>query len=323
MGLFGSLASAVGFSNGRTWEPEREIPDLTGKVAIVTGGNTGIGLITAQELHKKGAKVYIACRSEERAKNAIDRITTASPGGNERLVYLPFDLTDLKSAKSAAQTISTQEKRLDIVVCNAGIMAWPYELKNGVEVQFWNHLGHFALVHPLMPLLEKTAEEPGARVRVVSVSSKGHEMSPKPDFSSLEGVNKEMKSTWSRYGQSKLANVLFAVGLQERLKGDNIRVSAIHPGVVNTELTRGMASSGVIGPMISRVWSYTTMSPAEGAKTQLYAATSPELDEKNYRAQYFIPIATAATPSAYARDPQLAKDLWEFSEKMVKEAEGN
>ncbi|GAA5821268.1 hypothetical protein JCM11251_004543 [Rhodosporidiobolus azoricus] len=320
MGIFGQIASKAGFSNGRVWEPETGLADLTGKVALVTGGNTGLGYITVQELHKKGAKVYIACRNEERARDAIKRLNQAYPGSEASLVYLPLDLTSLESAKKAAETVSKQEERLDIIVCNAGIMAWPYELKNGVEVQFWNHLGHFALVHSLIPLIQKTADLPGASVRIVSLSSKGHEMSPKPDFSSLESANRDLKGTWARYAQSKLANILFAVALQERLSKSNIHVNACHPGVVATELTRGMSPSyGLFGRIGAAVWPYFAMTPFEGAKTQLYLAGSPEVDEKNYHAKYFVPIATPHEPTAYAQDRELAEQLWKLSEKIVTE----
>ncbi|GAA5824763.1 hypothetical protein JCM3770_007147 [Rhodotorula araucariae] len=319
-GLLRSLATYAGFSNGRAWDPETDLPDLTGKVAIVTGGNDGIGFITVKALHRKGCKVYLACRSEEKARNAIERLNTAHPGSEGALVFLPFDLTELATAKKAAQTVQAAETRLDIIVCNAGVMAWPYELKNGVELQFWNHLGHFALVQPLIPLLKKTAKEPGASVRVVSVASMGHQMSPKPDFTSLEGVNRKMASTWVRYGQSKLANVLFAVALQERLQGDNIRVNSLHPGVVNTSLMRGpVASYGFFFRMIGSAQHHFLMTPDDGAKTQIYLAASPEVDEKDYRGQYFVPIATPAAPSAYGQDKELAEQLWKLSEDLVKQ----
>lgn len=112
----------------------RRVPGL--QVAAVTGANEGIGFITARELHKKGCKVFLLCRNQEKAQDAIKRINEATPGQPDSLVFVPFDLTDIPSAKKAADAISNQVSRLDILVNNAGIMAWPYELKNGIEVQF-------------------------------------------------------------------------------------------------------------------------------------------------------------------------------------------
>ncbi|GAA6038904.1 hypothetical protein JCM8097_000566 [Rhodosporidiobolus ruineniae] len=324
MSLIISLARSFfgGLSNGRKWDPDTGLPDLSGKVAIVTGGNTGIGFVTAQALHKKGCKVYIACRSEQRARDAMKRINEANPGSEASLVYLPFDLTDLKSAKTAAETVKEKEDRLDIIVCNAGIMAWPYEIKNGVEVQFYNHLGHFALLHHLLPLLKETAKKPGASVRVVSVSSTGHILCNKPDFSSLEAVNRKMGNTWARYGQSKLANILFAVALAERCKDDNIRVNACHPGVIRSELWRGPESSwGWISAPLSFAAQYFGMSLLDGAKTQIYLAASPEVDEKDYRGGYFLPIANPAKPNKHAQNRELAEQLWKLSEALVAKAQ--
>jgi len=319
--MLGALASKVGFSNGRAFDVDKELPDLTGKVAVVTGGNDGIGFITVRALWRKGCKVYLACRSEEKARNAIARLAKEEPGKEDQLVFLPFDLTELPSAKKAAETLQQQETRLDIVVCNAGIMAWPYELKNGVEVQFWNHLGHHALIQPLLPLLKKTAKASGpTSVRIVSVSSTAHTFSPKPDFSSLEAVNRKMASTWARYGQSKLANILFAVALQDRLKDENIRVNALHPGVINTSLMRGpVASYGIFGKIANATQRYFLMSPEDGAKTQIYLAASPEVDEKDYRGLYFVPIATPAKTSAYGQDKEAAEQLWQLSENIIKQ----
>ncbi|GAA5836069.1 hypothetical protein JCM9279_002184 [Rhodotorula babjevae] len=319
--MLGGFASKVGFANSRAFDVDADLPDLTGKVAVVTGGNDGIGFITVRALWRKGAKVYLACRSEDKARAAIERLTKEHPGSDHTLVFLPFDLTQLASAKKAGETLQQNESRLDIVVCNAGVMAWPYELVNGVEVQFWNHLGHFALVQAVLPLLKKTAQASGpTSVRVVSVSSVAHQMSPKPDYSSLESVNRQMTSTWQRYGQSKLANIHFAVALQERLQGENIRVNTLHPGNINTSLMRGpVASYGFFGKIVKATTSRFLMTPDDGAKTQIYLAASPEVDEKDYRGKYFIPIATPATPTAYAQDRELAEQLWRLSEDLVKQ----
>ncbi|GAA5938419.1 uncharacterized protein JCM15063_000730 [Sporobolomyces koalae] len=322
MGFRSALAPYTGFSNGRDWDPERDLPDLTGKVAIVTGGNAGLGKISAQSLHKKGCKVYLAARNEDKANEAIAEINSASPGREATLVFLPFDLTDLQSIKRAAETIKQKEDRLDIVLCNAGIMAWPYKIINGIECQFWNHLGHFALIQHLLPLLKQTAQKlPNASVRIVNVSSKAHEMAPtKPDFSSVESVNGQYGSTWKRYGMSKLSNALFTVALQERLKDENIAVNALHPGVVATTLTRGVYESyGIIARMFSFSERLLLMAPSEGAKTQTYLAASTEVDEKKYRGQYFVPIATPIVPSKQAQDRELAEQLWKFSENYLRE----
>ncbi|ORY88786.1 hypothetical protein BCR35DRAFT_301118 [Leucosporidium creatinivorum] len=304
----------------RKWEPDTGIPDLSGKVAIVTGGNTGIGYQTVLHLLKHGAKVYIACRSEERARGAIEKLNKELPDSASKLVYLPFDLTDLGSAQRAVETFLAKEERLDIVIANAAVMAWPYKIVNGVEVQFWNHLGHFALIKPLLPLLIKTSKEPNSHVRIVNVSSMGHRYTPKPDFTSLETVNAPLGSTWDRYGQSKLANVLFTAALQKQLAAENIRCLSVHPGLVHSELTRGVIQgSRLFGSLIRWGSSLLAMSTFEGAKTQLYAATSPEVDEKDLKAAFLWPIATVETPSAFGRDETLADELWSFSERAVKE----
>ncbi|GAA6013648.1 hypothetical protein JCM8202_000763 [Rhodotorula sphaerocarpa] len=313
-----ALASKAGFSNGHHWEPETGLADLSGKVAAVTGASDGIGLITAQELHKKGAKVFLLCRNEKKAQQAIDRINEAAPGQPDNLVYVHFDLTDLPSAKKAAEEIQDKAQRLDMLVNNAGIMAWPYELRNGIEIQFSNHIGHFALTKHLLPLMIKTSKERGASVRIVNVSSMAHKFSPRPDFSSVEMVNREFKNTWERYGQSKLANILFTNALQDRLQDEKIWVNTLHPGNISSGLTRGPAASyGAIVSAMTPLWKVFGMSTFSGAKTQLYLAGSPEVEEKNYRAQYFMPIATPSDTTADAKDKQLAEDLWKLSEEIV------
>ncbi|GAA6019430.1 hypothetical protein JCM11491_004825 [Sporobolomyces phaffii] len=316
MGLF----AAAGFSNGRKWEADEDLPDLTGKVAIVTGGNAGLGKITVQNLHAKGCKVYLAARSEEKGAEAIREINAINPAKEANLVFLPFDMTDLDSIKRAANTVAEKEQRLDIVVNNAGVMAWPYKIVNGVEVQFWNHLGHFALVHYLLPLLKKTAQNSGpTSVRIVNVASLGHTFAPGSiDFSSIDGVNKEYGSTWKRYGLSKLSNVLFSVALQERLQGENIKVNSCHPGNVATTLTRGPQETyGFLARWLSVTERFFLMTPKDGAKTQTYLAASREVDDKDYRGRYFTPIASEIQPSKQAQDKALADQLWKLSEDFV------
>lgn len=150
----------------------------------------------------------------------------------------------------------------------------------------WNHLGHFAFIHYLLPLLKNTAQQSGSTsVRIVNVSSLGHTFCPSnPDFSSIEGANKDYGSTWSRYGLSKAANILFTIALQDRLKNDNIKVNCLHPGIVATTLTRGPQESyGFVARWLSVTESWFLMTPVDGAKTQTYLAASKEVDEKDYR----------------------------------------
>ncbi|GAA6062952.1 hypothetical protein JCM10212_005342 [Sporobolomyces blumeae] len=328
MGLRDLWAHSTGFSNGRPFDPEHDLADLTGKVAIVTGSNTGLGEQTALNLHNQHCKVYVASRSEERARAAIERIATRSKGDKDLLVYLAFDLTDLASIKKAAETVQQQEDRLDILVNNAGVMAWPYKIVNGVEVQFWNHLGHFAFVHYLRPLLVKTArsnlaattDATASSVRIVNVASLGHKLMNKPDFASIDKANQSYGSTWRRYGQAKLANILFSVELQDQLKDENIKVNACHPGNIETELHRGPAASyGFLAKIMIKLQGYILMQIPEGAKTQTYLAASKEVDEKDYRGKYFTPIATETEPSAAAKDKHLAEQLWKLSEDFVRE----
>ncbi|GJN87412.1 hypothetical protein Rhopal_000361-T1 [Rhodotorula paludigena] len=309
--MLGAIAARMGYSNGRKWDPETGLPDLTGKVAVVTGANDGLGFITTQVLHKKGCKVYLACRREEAARQAIQKINQAHPGHEDKLVFVPFDLTELPTIRKTADTLLREEERLDIVVCNAGIMAWPYEVKNGVEVQFH-----------LLPRLIETSKLPNGDVRVVSVSSLGHKLSPKPDFSSLDAANAPLRSTWHRYGQSKLANILFAVALQERVKGERIYVNSLHPGVIHTTLIRGpVASYGMLAKIANKVEPMFLMTPKEGAKTQIYLAASPEVVKENYRGGHFGPIASPMARSAYAEDKALAEQLWTLSENALKQLE--
>ncbi|KAJ3122125.1 hypothetical protein HK098_003104 [Nowakowskiella sp. JEL0407] len=297
-----------------------DIPDLSGKVAIVTGGNTGLGYVTVLELARKNAKVYMAARTQSRAQKAISRIKEELP--HAKVEYLELNLADLKQVKRAARNFLVSENRLDILVNNAGIMACPFELTvDGYESQFaTNHLGHFMFTMTLLPVLEKSAPS-----RIVNVSSNATRFGP-PGGVLLESINDEnAMSTWQRYGQSKLANVLFTKSLAEKLAGKQVFVNAIHPGRVNTELVRGPEANAAKNPSIFMNFlmlikplfqSMLTVTPEEGALTQLYAATSPEIVEKNYRGEYFIPYGKLGKPNVeYTNDKELRDRLWEFSEK--------
>ncbi|KZS88823.1 NAD(P)-binding protein [Sistotremastrum niveocremeum HHB9708] len=306
------------------WDIKKDMPDCTGKVAIVTGGNTGIGLETCRYLALRNAKVYMASRTESRALAAIEKINTENPEikseGKPGIEWLPLDLVSIKSCQNAAKTFLEKEKRLDILINNAGIMAVPYELTaEGTEIQFQsNHFGHFAFTVPLLPTLIETSKEPNSSVRIVQLTSRGHQMAPsKISFKSLEDVNRDFGSTWTRYGQ--LANILFSKELSKRLENENIYCSAVHPGVVNTELVRGPMQTYPWAKPLAKLTSWFLITPYDGALTTLYTATSPDLKTNNWRGEYFVPYGKKDTPSAPAQDSQLAADLWALSEKFVEE----
>ncbi|KAI8799458.1 hypothetical protein BJ742DRAFT_845926 [Cladochytrium replicatum] len=306
-----------------------KIPDLSGKTAIVTGGNTGIGLITVKELLRKNAKVYLAARNPSRAQAALDEIKKELP--HAKVEFMQLDLGDLKQVKEAANKFVASGEPLHILVNNAGIMMNPYELtKDGIENQFGtNHIGHFAFTTTLLPVIERSAPS-----RIVNVSSHGHNYAPSAGVL-FDKINDESAlNPVQRYGQSKLSNILFTKSLADRFEGKQVWVNVIHPGVVDTELARGpialIEKSQNFGARILRAlqtpllaFSRSLMlTPQQGALTQLYAAASPEIETQNYRGQYFVPFGKVGKLSKPAENKELREKLWEFSEKLVAEKIG-
>jgi NAD(P)-dependent dehydrogenase (short-subunit alcohol dehydrogenase family) len=206
-------------------------------------------------------------------------------------------------------------------VNNAGIMAVPYaKTKDGIESQFGvNHMGHFVFTQTLLPTIMKSQPS-----RIVNVTSDGHQMAPAGgiDFETLD-ENKHGDGTgiWTRYGRSKIANILFTKALAKRLEGEKIYVNAVHPGHVDTELVRGPAEAygKWLNPVMAFGAKLFAASPATGALTQIYLATSPEIEEKDYRGLYFVPTAKEAQPSADALNAELAEKLWKYSEDLAAE----
>ncbi|KAI8801793.1 hypothetical protein BJ742DRAFT_684778 [Cladochytrium replicatum] len=305
-----------------------QIPDLSGKTAIVTGGNTGIGLETVRLLASKNAKVYLAARSPERAKEAIDDVRAGLPGAKVEFMYL--DLADMKMTKDAATRFVESGEPLDILINNAGVATAPFELtKDGIEKMFAiDHMGHFVFTTTLLPALRRAANS-----RVVNVSSYIHKMCPSEGimFDRLNDQNAALPPL--RYGQAKLANILFTKSLAEKVKDEKISVNAVNPGDVNTGILRGVDvlltdrtwRNSILRPIWAfYLWSYSfvAMTPAKGALTQVYVATSPEIETKDYRGQYFVPFGKVAQPSPLARNSELAEKLWKFSENLVEEKLG-
>jgi NAD(P)-dependent dehydrogenase (short-subunit alcohol dehydrogenase family) len=288
-----------------------DIPDLTGRRALVTGATSGLGYETALELLRHGADVIIAARNPEKSAHAAAELTTAS--GGKKPEVLDLDLSDLASVEKAADRV---EGPLDLLVNNAGVMAPPYrQTADGFELQMGtNHLGHFALTARLMPRLLE-AEHP----RVVTVSSFMHKTVrglSQADFRAEQSYSK-----WDAYGKSKLANLLFMLELDRRARaaGSNLLSAGSHPGYARTHLqTAGpqLAGKNLEARIIGGFTSLIAQSAAAGAWPSLYAATSPEVRPGSYFGPAFLGYRGApkvARPTKTAQDPELAQRLWKWS----------
>ncbi len=284
----------------------QDIPDQTGRVAIVTGANSGIGLETARGLALRGAHVVLACRNPTRAAAAVEDIRTSKPEGPVEVMSL--DLSDLASVAAFSESFLARHSRLDLLINNAGVMVPPQsETSDGFELQFGtNHLGHFALTLQLLEWLKQT---PGSRV--VNVSSIAHR-GGRIDFDNL-AAEKGYRA-WGAYGQSKLANLLFTLELQRRLEGSGVLVTAAHPGWTATNLQANSPSARFFNRWLA-------MTPPEGALPTLFAATAPSARPAGYYGPSRLfemrgPVRPASRTKR-ALDAQVARRLWQVSEQLT------
>lgn len=284
----------------------QNIPNLTGKVAIVTGANSGIGFETAKALAEKGAEVVLACRNLDKAKLAEKEIRSMVRKAKVNVIHL--DLADLASVRKFAETFKSKYQSLELLINNAGIMIPPFtKTAEGFEVQFGaNHLGHFALTGLLLDVILTTP-----KARIVNVSSSAHRMGT-IDFDNLnaeKGYNAP-----SAYAQSKLANLLFTLELNRRLTeiGSEVIATAAHPGWTVTGLQKGF---------LHTVSEWIGQKPEMGALPTLQAALDPNAG----RNDYFGPggfmemrgYPQRVETSDAAKDQNLAKRLWDVSEKLT------
>lgn len=296
------------------WTPE-QVPDLSGKVAVVTGANRGIGLETARELARKGARTVLACRSADRGEGAIGELRAEIPGAEVDLMML--DLGSLESIERFARDFRRGHSRLDVLVNNAGIMAVPYsQTEDGFESQMGtNHLGHFALTGRLLDLLLTTA---GARV--VTVSSVGHR-GGRMDFDNLlfhSGGYAPFRAYW----RSKLANLLFSYELHRRLRSAGVEVSSLaaHPGISSTDIGAHLGPrwySRIQQPLLSGFM----QSAAMGALPSLRAAVDPQAEGGGFYGPSGIgglrghPVVVSSNAASHNRDH--ARRLWRISEELT------
>ncbi|CDQ76550.1 unnamed protein product [Oncorhynchus mykiss] len=276
---------------------------LDGKTVIITGANAGIGKETAMDLAKRGGRIILACRDLGRAEAAQREIIEKS--GNPNIVTRKMDLSDTKSIREFAELINREEKQVNILINNAGIMMCPYsKTADGFEMQFGvNHLGHFLLTFLLIDLIKRSRP-----ARIINLSSMAH----KWGWIQLEDINSE-RSYHSRraYGQSKLANILSIRSLAKRLKDTGVTVYAVHPGIVRTELKRHMNLALLISWKIVRPFTKTIV---QGAQTSIYCAVEPELETES--GGYYSDCKPSSCTRA-ARDDEMAQKLWELSCQML------
>ncbi|KAM0456736.1 hypothetical protein ACHAPV_007026 [Trichoderma viride] len=305
------------------------IPDLAGRVYLVTGGNAGCGYETVIGLAARGAKVYMGARSKDKANAAIKEIQEKQPSAN--IHFLDLDLTKFSSVVAAAKRIRDEETALHGLVNNAGIMAVPYSVTaDGYEIQLQtNYLSHWLLTYHLLPLLQSTAHStPEGTVRLVNVTSDGHAAFPPSDGIHFEDIGLEKEGAMRRYGQSKLANILHTTQLNKRYGPDSsepqngaIWFAAVHPGHISTDLFQ--KSTGSAPQLVLRVAEpimrcLGVLDPQEkGAWSSLFSIASSDFKKANSGA-YIVPYAKIGTPSKHAQDENLAEKLWEWTETKLR-----
>jgi retinol dehydrogenase-12 len=273
---------------------------LTGKVALVTGANTGIGLVTARELARRGARVFIACRSAERAKPAAEQIRSAT---GKDVELLDLDLSDLESVRRCADGFLASGAPLHLLINNAGLAGAHGLTKSGFELAFGvNHIGHFLLTKLLLERLQSSGE-----ARVVTVASKAHYRAKTIDF---DAVRKRTATSTAlpEYGVAKLANVLFSAELGRKLAGSGVTTYSLHPGVVATDVWRT-----VPGPLRWLIKQFM-ITVEQGAETTLHCATSRAAAAET---GLYYDKSRAVEPGTAAKDRALAAELWRRSEEWV------
>jgi len=293
--------------------------DLTGMTVFVTGANSGLGQETARAMAARGAHIIMAGRDQGKLDDAEAAIRADLP--DAQLDTITLDLASLESIGAATSRARQRFDKIDILINNAGVMATPFEhTTDGFERQLGtNHLGHFAMTAELMPLIER-----GTAKRIVNLSSRGHHMAP-VDFDDPHFTQRPY-DPWTSYGQSKTANVLFTVGIEQRYAVMGIHAYAVHPGGIETNLGRHMTPEmreALMARIGSRDGGFQWKTIPQGAATTCWAATAAELEGRGGIYCEDCHVAEIDDESAsggvrrYALNPSFADRLWKLSEEMT------
>ena len=271
---------------------------LQNVVALVTGANAGIGRATAIELARRGARVFLAARSEVKTRAVVEEIARATPSAKPE--FLSLDLGDFASIRRCADDFLRRDLPLRLLINNAGVGGHRGLTPSGFELTFGtNHVGHFLFTSLLLERLKKSAP-----ARVITVSSRAHSRAGGIDFEAVQRPTRSISGI-DEYSVSKLANVLFSAELARRLQGTGVTTYAVHPGVVASDIWRR------VPPPFQWVMKLFMLSNEDGAKTTLHCATSPEAGAET---GLYYDKCQPARPSALARDTHLAGELWRRSE---------
>lgn len=337
---FGPTLSEATFGLlGASFKPERDIPSLEGKVILVTGGmsavamrlyvvvwlanlnalgNTGLGKETILQLAKHNpARIYLAARTESKARDAMASIQSQLPSPAD-IRFIPLDLASFKSIRAAADKFQSENDRLDLLILNAGTMGNPpTKTEEGFEVQFGtNHIGHFLLTKLLLPTLKKTVASGTSDVRIVTLASAAHVLSP----TTFEGMTSTESllagSTWHRYGASKAANIFFTTELARRYP--EITSVSVHPGAVNSDLySHAKASSNALKNGITVAASYFFRTIQSGALNTLWAAGTAR--ENLVNGAYYTPVGFRSYGISFVQDAEIPRKLWDWTEAQIAE----
>ena len=318
------------------FNPATDIPDQSGRVFLITGGTqrhssnpfspltlylgtTGLGASSISFIAAQNpAHIFFSGRNKARATELITKINQASP--STKLTFLECDLSSLASVQSTSKSFLAQSSRLDVLMCNAGIMATPPSMsKDGYEIQFaTNHLGHALLIKLLLPCMLSTAAQPDSDVRIINLSSVAYNTVPNAgiEFAKLKTPNANYgpfynPSKWMCYGQSKLANLLYATQLAKHYP--SITTVAVHPGFIKTDLhAHESFADRMVVNMIADKW----VTREQGAYTQTWAATTAKGGLEN--GAYYEPVGVKTVPKTrQGKDEGLAGELWEWTEREL------